>query len=84
MRKIAAAIVLCLSPGYGQQARPPAPPELLFRMTLENTARALVSTEVLTNPNLILHAYGDGRNIPSARLKPILIYSMDYATGPAG
>ena len=32
-------------------------------MALENTARLLVTTDVLTTPNLNLHTYGDGRNI---------------------
>jgi len=46
------------SPGRARDA-----PELLFRMTLENTDRALVSTEVLMNPNFSLQTYGDGKNI---------------------
>ena len=49
--------------GRGAVRTPPAPPELLFRMTMENTARLLVSTEVITSPNLNLHTYGDGQNI---------------------
>ena len=32
-------------------------------MTLENNARELVTTKVLTSPDLNLHTYGDGRNI---------------------
>ena len=43
--------------------KPFAPPELLFRATLENTTRELVTTKVLINPDLKLQTYGDGRNI---------------------
>jgi hypothetical protein len=61
---IAAIASLSWFPGagltYAQQA---APAELLFRMALENTTRALVTTEVLANPGYALHPYGDGRNI---------------------
>jgi hypothetical protein len=65
-KAIAAAGVLLLSLGAGRicaQQRPPSPPEPLFRMVLENTTRALVTTDVLMNPNLRLQTYGDGRNI---------------------
>jgi len=51
------------APGRGAARTPPPPPQLLFRMTMENTTRLLVSTEVITSPNLNLHTYGDGRNI---------------------
>jgi len=55
-------------PVCGQQPAPvPAPgraaPELLFRMSLENTGRKLVSTDVLTTGNFNIHTYGDGKNI---------------------
>jgi hypothetical protein len=50
------------APGRGAR-KPPAPPELLFRMALENTTRALVTTEVLMNPGHTLQTYGDGGNI---------------------
>ena len=50
-------------PGRGAVRTPLPPPELLFRMTMENTARLLVATEVITSPNLKLHTYGDGQNI---------------------
>jgi hypothetical protein len=40
-----------------------APPELLFRVTLENTTRQALGPEAITNPNLKLQYYGDGRNI---------------------
>jgi hypothetical protein len=43
--------------------KPLAPAELLFRMTLENTTRQPVAAEVITNPNLKLQTYGDGKNI---------------------
>src|ERR1700687_1632428 len=51
------------APGRGAARTPPAPPELLFRMAMENTTRLLVATEVITSPNLNLHTYGDGQNI---------------------
>jgi hypothetical protein len=74
---IAAMAVLLLSLGagkaYAQQSvpaapapapvKPPSPPELLFRMTLENTTRQPVGPGVVTNPNLELQSYGDGKNI---------------------
>jgi hypothetical protein len=76
---VAVIAVLSLSTGagwtYAQQAdgaapapapragTPPAPPALLFRMTLENTARLPLTPEVITNPNLQLQYYGDGKNI---------------------
>jgi len=44
-------------------AQQPNRPELVFRMALENTTRSLVSTEVLTNSNIALQTYGDGKNI---------------------
>src|ERR1700676_22116 len=51
------------APGRGAVRAPPPPPELLFRMTMENNARLLVATDVITSPNLNLHTYGDGQNI---------------------
>lgn len=41
----------------------PAPPELLFRMELENATRRPVGPAAVTNPNLELQTYGDGQNI---------------------
>jgi hypothetical protein len=41
----------------------PAPVELLFRMPLENTTRLPVVAGVVTDPNLELQTYGDGKNI---------------------
>jgi len=49
------------APGRGAVRTPPV--ELQFRLTMENTARLLVSTQVITDPNLNLHTYGDGQNI---------------------
>jgi len=43
--------------------KPPPPPELLFRMTLENATRQPVGPGSVTNPNLELQTYGDGKNI---------------------
>ncbi len=42
-------------------AQQPAQP--IFRMTLENTTRALVATELFMNPAVVLQTYGDGKNI---------------------
>ena len=77
MRTTVAAVAVLLLPlgagwTYAQQAvpapgrgarKPSAPPELLFRMVLENTTRELVTTAVLMNPDLKLQTYGDGKNI---------------------
>ena len=41
----------------------PAPVELLFKMPLENTTRLPVVAGVVTDPNLELQTYGDGKNI---------------------
>jgi len=67
---IAAVLSLTLGAGwtYAQQPapaaiRPAGPPELLFRMTLENTTRQTLAPEVIANPNLKLQSYGDGQNI---------------------
>lgn len=68
---VAAILVLSLSLGagwmYAQQPalafRPAGPPELLFRMTLENTTRQALAPDAIANPNLKLQYYGDGQNI---------------------
>ncbi len=58
------AVALFLSFGAGWvYAQPPSPPELLFRMALENTTRLPFSPETITNPNFKMQAYGDGKNI---------------------
>jgi hypothetical protein len=41
----------------------PAPPQLLFSMTFENTQRLPLSQSALTTPNADLHLYGDGKDI---------------------
>lgn len=41
----------------------PAPPQLLFNMTFENTARSPLSQSTVTTPNVDLHLYGDGGDI---------------------
>jgi len=41
----------------------PAPTQLLFKLPLENTTRLPVGAGVLTDPNLELQTYGDGKNI---------------------
>jgi len=43
--------------------QPPPPPELLFRMSMENDHRAALSQVALTTPNVDLHLYGDGKDI---------------------
>jgi hypothetical protein len=60
---IAAIAVFMLSPGAGSAGAQPVPPELLLRMTLENTSRQPLGPGVITNPNLQLQTYGDGKNI---------------------
>jgi hypothetical protein len=46
---------------YAQQPGPA--PELLFRMKLENDTRQPLGPGVITNPNLDLQLYGDGKNM---------------------
>jgi hypothetical protein len=41
----------------------PVPTQLLFKLPLENTTRLPVSADVVTDPNLELQTYGDGKNI---------------------
>ena len=41
----------------------PVPTQLLFKLPLENTTRLPLSADVVTDPNLELHTYGDGKNI---------------------
>src|SRR5258708_4014790 len=56
------AMGLLLLP-VGMYAQPPAPPVLLFKLPLENTTRLPLSANVVTDPNLELQTYGDGKNI---------------------
>jgi hypothetical protein len=44
-------------------AQPPAPAVLLFKLPLENTERLPLSADVVTDPNLEIRTYGDGKNI---------------------
>ncbi|HVB86347.1 MAG TPA: hypothetical protein VNK23_06740 [Candidatus Dormibacteraeota bacterium] len=50
------------APPHPAAARP-APPQLLFAMTFENTERLPLSQSVVTAPNADLHLYGDGQDI---------------------
>ena len=59
MKNLAIGLLLVSLRMYAQ----PAPVELLFRMPLENTTRLPVVAGVLTDPNLELKTYGDGKNI---------------------
>ncbi len=74
---IAAMVVFALSVGAGwtyarqaggaapapARAGAPPPPELLFRMTLENDRRLPLSQATVTTPNVDLQLYGDGKDI---------------------
>ena len=71
---VMAILALSLRAGwaYAQQAgaaptsappAAPAPPELLFRMTLENDTRLPLSQDTVTTPNVDLQLYGDGKDI---------------------
>jgi hypothetical protein len=48
---------------YGQRGTVPPPPELLFRMTLQNDTRQPLTQNSVTTPNVDLQLYGDGKNI---------------------
>src|SRR5262245_60168203 len=41
----------------------PAPPELLFSVTLRNDTRLPLTQNSITTPNVDLQLYGDGKNI---------------------
>jgi hypothetical protein len=64
---IAAIIVIGLvaAPGiYAQQrGAPPAAPQMLFNMTLQNETRLPLGQSSVTTPNVDLQLYGDGKNI---------------------
>jgi len=62
------AIALMLSPVIAgpTNAQQPAPPKLLFNMTIQNEARLPLSQKTITTPNVDLQLYGDGRNIVEA------------------
>lgn len=77
---IAAIAVLLLSLGAGwtharqagaaapapAAATPPPAPQLLFKETLENETRKLLSQGAITTPNVDVQYYGDGKNIVNA------------------
>ena len=50
---------------YAQRGapQPPAPPELLFNMTMQNETRLPLGQDSITTPNMDIHLYGDGKNI---------------------
>jgi hypothetical protein len=50
----------------GGAAQPPATPELLFNMTLQNQTRLPLSQSTITTPNVDVQLYGDGKNIINA------------------
>ena len=43
--------------------QPPASPELLFNMTMQNETRLPLGQDSITTPNMDIHLYGDGKNI---------------------
>jgi hypothetical protein len=43
--------------------QPPASPELLFNMTLQNETRLPLGQDSITTPDMDIHLYGDGKNI---------------------
>ena len=43
--------------------QPPALPELLFNMTMQNETRLPLGQDSITTPNMDIHLYGDGKNI---------------------
>jgi hypothetical protein len=50
---------------YAQRGapEPPAPPELLFNMTMQNETRLPLGQDSITTPNMDIHLYGDGKDI---------------------
>jgi hypothetical protein len=50
---------------YAQRGapQPPAAPELLFNMTMQNETRLPLGQDSITTPNMEIHLYGDGKNI---------------------
>ena len=61
MRPLIAIVLFLLSTGVRAQA-PPAPVQLLA-LNLQNQTRLPLSPATVTNPNLDLQLYGDGKNI---------------------
>jgi hypothetical protein len=76
---------LCLANGFAA-AQPPAPPELLFNLQLDNAARAGLTAKAVKSPNLDLALLGDGRDIIVATGKgpdlPRLFFGL--CRGPCG
>lgn len=68
-RRLIVIIVLAVSLKavwvYAQRGapQPPAPPELLFNMTMQDETRLPLGQDSITTPNMDLHLYGDGKNI---------------------
>jgi hypothetical protein len=48
---------------FAQQRATGQPPQLLFKMTMQNEARLPLIQSTVTTPNVDLQHYGDGRNI---------------------
>jgi hypothetical protein len=68
-RRLIVILVLAVSlkavPIYAQRGapQPPASPELLFNMTMQNETRLPLGQESITTTNMDIHFYGDGKNI---------------------
>jgi hypothetical protein len=64
---VAVLLALGTASAFAQQGRgaaqPPATPQLLFNMTLQNETRLPLTQKSLTTANVDLQLYGDGRNI---------------------
>ena len=77
--------VLLLAAGSINAQAPPVPVQL-FKLTLQNEARASLAQGTITTPNLQLQLYGDGKNIIVATgtgpQLPRLFFGL--CTGPCG
>src|SRR5262249_52513130 len=67
--RLIAIIILAVSSKAGSvyaqlgAPQPPASPELLFNMTMQNETRLPLGQDSITTPNMDIHLYGDGKNI---------------------
>jgi hypothetical protein len=57
------SVVTATTYAQGRGGAQPAPPQLLFNMTLQNETRQALSQNSITNPDTDLQLYGDGKNI---------------------
>jgi len=60
---MAILIVVASLKAVSAYAQPPASPELLFNMTMQNETRLPLGQDSITTPNMDVHLYGDGKNI---------------------